>query len=61
MLGVPGLGFGKKTGYPETISGFPQSNQMRGYHFKSRHIASSHAPSNSSFGISFPIMPHNLT
>ena len=30
MLGVPGLGLGKKTGYPETISVFPQSKTNAG-------------------------------
>jgi hypothetical protein len=45
MLGVPSLGLGKTTGYPETISGFPQAKtndglppQITPHHFFTRPI-----------------------
>jgi hypothetical protein len=56
---VPGLGLGKKTGYPETISGFHQSKtnawlppQITPHRFFTRPIQ---------FSISLPIMPNSLT
>jgi hypothetical protein len=60
MLGVPGVGLGKKTGYPETIRGFPQSKtnselpfQIKPHRFFIRPIQ---------FIIfSLPIMPNSRT
>jgi hypothetical protein len=59
MLGVPGLGLIKKTGYPETVRGFPQSKtnaelplQIKPYRFFT-------GPTQ--FIFSLPIMPNSLT